>query len=195
MNREVPAWMLAPMGYADLFGEWAVPVASAISWFYDGEGGEFEYWPNGLSQPSRSELPPYSNTAVLADNEYMYHRVGPVGHPDDHVADDGIPFEATLALTDDRRWEVQLDGTALSSYRYQDVRRSVLWKAYCFKNEAEAAAYDDKSRDLTPAMVTEIFCRDLARRAIEFTEPADIFSDVGWKHTLESAYPAPPLPN
>ena len=42
MNREVPSWMLEPMGYSGLFQDWAVPVASAISWFYDGEGGEFE---------------------------------------------------------------------------------------------------------------------------------------------------------
>ncbi|WP_148301862.1 hypothetical protein [Sneathiella glossodoripedis] len=34
-NREVPSWLLAPMGYSGLFHEWAVPVASAITWFYD----------------------------------------------------------------------------------------------------------------------------------------------------------------
>ena len=43
MNREVPAWMLVPMGYSGLFQEWAVPVASAVTWFYESEGGEFEY--------------------------------------------------------------------------------------------------------------------------------------------------------
>lgn len=194
MNREVPAWMLAPMGYSGLFGNWAVPVASAITWFYDGVGGEFEYWPNGLSRPSKIERPPYSNMAVLADNEYMYHRVGSIGRADDHVPDDGVPFEAELALTDDRRWEVQVDGTTLSSYPYEHVRLSVLWKAYCFRDAAEAAAYDDKSDDLTPELVTEIFCRDLADRGASFAQPEDIFGDVVWKHTLEHEYPAPSLP-
>ena len=195
MNREVPAWMLAPMGYSGLFGEWAVPVASAITWFYDGPGGAFEYWPDGLSKPSRIERPPYSNVAVLADNEYTYHRVGPIGRTEQQVPDDGIPFDAELALTDDRGWEVRVDGTPLSSHSYEDVRLSVLWKAYCFTDAAEAAAYDDRSHDLTPELVTEIFCGDLAERGTPFERPDDIFGDAAWKHTLERAYPAPPLPD
>ena len=193
MNREVPAWMLVPMGYAGLFHEWAVPVASAITWFYDGEGGEFEYWPQGMDQPSKTEHPPYSNSAVLADNEYMYHRVGPIGHVGDHVADDAIPYNATLNLTGDDHWQVREDGNILKSYDYAAVRLSVLWKAHCFRTEAEAVGYDDKSHDLTPAMVTDIFCQDLQARNIPFSPPGDIFSDVTWKQTLEAAYPAPQI--
>ena len=191
MNREVPAWMLAPMGYAGLFHDWAVPVASAISWFYDGAGGEFEYWPDGFDKPSRTERPPFFNTAVLADNEYMYHRVGSIGRSQDFVVEDAIPYNARLALLDDEHWQVQENDNALITYDYPDVRLSVLWKAYCFKTEAEAADYDDKSHDLTPAMVTDIFCTDLTDRGIKFAKPGDIFTDVAWKQTLESAYPAP----
>jgi len=189
MNREVPAWMLAPMGYAGLFHDWAVPVASAISWFYDGEGGEFEYWPHGLDKPSKTERPPYSNAAVLADNEYMYHRVGAVGRAEDFVAEDAIPFHARLALVDDTHWEVQEEGRTLKRFNYADVRLSVLWKAWCFKTEAEAANYDDKTHDLTPEMVTELFCQDLDARGISFLTPGDIFTDVAWKETLLKAYP------
>ena len=157
-------------------------------------GGEFEYWPGGLDQPSVIQRPPYSNTAVLADNEYMLHRVGPIGEPERHVPLDGVPFEATLELTDDRRWEVRDGDRSLLDYGYDEVRLSVLWKAYCFKDAAEAAAYDDKRHDLTPQLVTSIFCDDLSARGIRFSPPGADLDELGWKQTLLQHYPAPMLP-
>ena len=195
MNREVPAWMLAPMGYSGLFHDWAVPVASAITWFYDGEGGDFEYWPDGLDAPSRTERPPYFNAAVLADNEYMYHRVGATGRAEQFVADDAIPYEARLALTDDADWEVHHDGATLARYPWDEVRISLLWKAYCFRSEAEAAAFDDHSDDLTPGLVTELFCKDLNARGVAFDAPGDPSTDIAWKQVLESTYRPPAQPD
>ena len=191
MNRELPAWMLAPMGYSELFHNWAVPVASAITWFYDGEGGAFEYWPNGLDAPSLTERPPYFNCAVLADNEYMYHRVGEIGRPADFVPDDGVPYDAVLALVDDVMWEVRQGGETLRSYAWDDVRLSLLWKAYCFRTPEEEAAFDNHSNDLTPDLVTDLFCEDLSVRGIAFSRPDDPFNDLSWKRMLERIY-APP---
>jgi len=191
MNREVPAWMLAPMGYSGLFHDWAVPVASVISWFYDGDGGAFEYWPDGLDAPSRTERPPYFNRGVLADNEYMHHRVGATGRPEDYVALEDIPYDALLERRADDGWNVIHDGKVLRSYDPGVVRYSVLWKAYCFTDAATAAAYDDHADDLAPDMVTEIFSADLRARGIDFDTPGDIADDLAWKETLTQAYPAP----
>lgn len=189
MNREVPSWMLAPMGYSGLFQRWAVPVASAIAWFYDGEGGEFEYWPEGLGRPSMSERPPFWNAALMADNEYTYHRVGPVGSPDAYVPDDGIPYDAELVHGDDGRWRVVHEGATLASYAAGDVRLSVLWKAYCFRSAAEAAAYDDHSDDLTPQQVFDLFAADLRARGLAVPAVDDPHTDLAWKDTLIEAYP------
>ena len=191
MNREVPSWMLAPMGYSGLFQRWAVPVASAIAWFYDGEGGEFEYWPDGLDHDSASERPPFWNSALIGDNEYTYHRVGPVGRKSDHVPDDGVPFDAELVLAEGgRSWRVQ-DGTdTISTHDWADVRLSVLWKAYCFRTANEAAAYDDHTDDLTPERVTQIFADDLHQRGVAFELPEDPHTDLAWKTLLLDAYPA-----
>ncbi|MFK7966274.1 MAG: hypothetical protein AB8C46_20105 [Burkholderiaceae bacterium] len=190
-NREVPSWMLAPMGYSGLFHEWAIPVASAITWFYDGKGGEFEYWPSGPDAPSETERPPYSNTCVLADNEYMYHRVGAVGLPHEFWSDASVPYEATLSLG--KHWELHgKDDHLLATLPYDKVRLSVLWKAYCFKSQAMADAYDDHSDDLTADRVVELFCLDLRQRKIEFDPPTDLATDLAWKQTLLAAYtPAP----
>ncbi len=190
-NREVPSWMLAPMGYSGLFHDWAIPVASAITWFYDGTGGAFEYWPQGLGAPAKSVRPPYSNMCVIADNEYMYHRVGPTGAPAAHWANDSIPYEATLELTDGHDWRLSHGNAVLADFAYDKIRLSVLWKAFCFKDAATAAAFDDHSNDLTPDLVREIFCTDLRRRNIAFAEPGEPTADLAWKDTLTTAYAAP----
>lgn len=190
-NREVPSWMLAPMGYSELFHEWAIPVASAITWFYDGVGGEFEYWPQGLDNPSLTESPPYTNRSVLADNEYMYHRVGGIGPVDQQQDYENIGYDALLALDENDRWQVTENGQSIASFGFSKVRISILWKGYCFKNQAEADSYDDHSHDLTPQLVADIFCADLKRRGIEFKEPGPFQTDTDWKKTITEAYPAP----
>lgn len=190
-NREVPSWMLAPMGYSGLFHEWAIPVASAITWFYDGIGGEFEYWPDGLSAPSLTESPPYSNTCVLADNEYMYHRVGAIGSVSEQQTYEGISYEAKLQLNPENRWDVVENERVTANFAYGDVRISLLWKAYCFENEAMAASYDDHSHDLDPQMVADIFAADLKKRRITFKDPGDFATDLAWKNVITTTYQAP----
>lgn len=190
-NREVPSWMLAPMGYSGLFHDWAVPVASALTWFYDGEGGEFEYWPDGLEAPSRTLRPPFSNRCLLADNEYMFHRVGPVGPEDEHDRFVNLGHDARLILTVRETWQVEDGGQIIAELEFAKVRLSVLWKVYCFRNEAEARGYDDHSSDLTPALVKEIFLSDLAARGIQFRPPVDIWTDPEWKETITRVYGPP----
>ncbi len=188
-QREIPSWMLAPMGYSRLFQEWAIPVASAISWFYEGEGGDFEYWPNGFSAPSSSVKPPYSNSSVLADNEYMYHRVGAMGAEGDYLSQ-GISSDALLHRDADG-WDIRQDGTSIRHYQSDQIRISILWKAFCFKDQYAADLYADPEHNLTPQQVVDIFCRDLQRRNISLHEPTDIESDQEWMSVIQDSYPAP----
>ncbi|MZR29859.1 hypothetical protein [Sneathiella litorea] len=190
-NREVPSWMLAPMGYSGLFHDWAVPVASAITWFYNGEGGEFEYWPEGLGEKSRTERPPYNNCCVLADNEYMFHRVGSVGPVSEQHRYDDLGYDATLTLSEGNRWKIEDAGETVAEPAFEEVRLSVLWKGYCFKDEAEASAYDDHSHDLNANLIIDIFCEDLTKRGIVVSRPQDFWTDSAWKKVITDAYPAP----
>jgi hypothetical protein len=190
-NREVPSWMLAPMGYSGLFHDWAIPVASAITWFYDGEGGDFEYWPKGLDHPSITERPPFSNTCVLADNEYMYHRVGGVGSPEEYSHYENIGYDATLELSEENNWQVMEEGKCLAAFAFDKVRLSVLWKAYCFETAEMAESYDNHSYDLDTKLITDIFCDDLKGRGISCIRPKEFSTDMAWKETITSVY-APP---
>lgn len=70
------------MGRSELFESWRIIQAGAVSWFYDGPGGNFEYWPEGLDGRMLSEQAPFRNVAIMADNDRLYHRIGRVGAPD-----------------------------------------------------------------------------------------------------------------
>ena len=121
----------------------------------------------------------------------MFHRVGSVGPKAEQHRYDNLGHDAKLELTEDNRWRVIDEGEEVALVDYGTVRLSVLWKGYCFKNEAEAEAYDDHSHDLTPDLIKEIFCEDLMARGIRVSSPADFETDMAWKELITSTYTPP----
>jgi hypothetical protein len=95
-TNEFPFWLLVSMAYSGLFHRWAVPIASTLCWFYEGEGGDFEYWADGPDAPSTVLRPPLWNVGVVSDNEYMWHRIGPIGPAQSQLAP-GTITRRTLA--------------------------------------------------------------------------------------------------
>ena len=188
-RREVPSWLLAPMGYSGLFQRWAIPVASAISWLYGGSGGAFEYWPDGLEQPSRCVDVMASNQAVIADNEYMYHRVGAIGSQGDYLPGNTIPYTAVLHQDTDG-WRIEDEGVCIARYGHDQVRVSILWKAFCFADEAEARAYRENTDNLSPELIVDLFQRDLARRGVCVEAPQDLSGNDAWSDAIRRTYTA-----
>ncbi len=188
-QREVPGWILEPMGESRLFQDWAIPVASAISWFHEGEGGEFEYWSEGFDQPSHSISQPCFNHAAIADNEYMYHRVCRMGKAEDYLMD-GISSEALLHRNGSN-WDIKVGEELIRSYRDEQIRISVLWKAFCFRDQREADAFHDHSHDLTRDLVVDIFCEELKRRGVTYREPTDLDTDTEWINLIKQNFKAP----
>ena len=81
-REDYPLPFLRVMGASGLFEPWRVVRASTLSWFYEGAGGNFDYWPEGPKGPMRSEQPPFGNVALCADTDRIYHRIGSIGDPD-----------------------------------------------------------------------------------------------------------------
>jgi len=186
-RREIPSWLLAPMGYSGLFQRWAIPVASAISWIYSGSGGAFEYWPAGPDQLSKRIENLSANQAVIADNEYMYHRVDEIGAPADYIPGNQVPYESMLELDGDS-WVIRGPEGVISSYPSAGMRLSVLWKAYCFATEVEEQAHINGTDNLTPALVVSIFSDDMARRGIKVDLPDDLDGHSGWARKVVETY-------
>ena len=150
-RQQYPLGWLIAMGRSELFERWRVIQAGAVSWFYDGPGGNFEYWPEGLGGPMQAEKPPFRNIAIMADNDRMYHRIGRVGAQNAPLPQ--MTAAAELRAVGDDTWAIVENGEVQATYPFNAVRLSLVWKANL---ETEA---DSESLDLDQVMsVFSLIC-------------------------------------
>jgi hypothetical protein len=190
-----PVWLLKTMKTSGLFEEWRTRIATAVTWFYDGVGGDFHYWPEGVDGQMAVESSPYGNVGVLADNEVTFHGVSAVGDPGATLPE-GLTRESRL-VGDETGWAVHnANGSTQAHFSHDEVRITVSWKADIFANSEEAALYDGGDDALSLDLVMQLFQEDLAARGIEVNRPSDPLTDQRWIATLASTYrdPAPPMP-
>ena len=145
------------MAASGLFERWRVKVATAVAWYYDGPNGGFSYWPDGGDAPEVTIEPP-SNTAVVGDNDFMYHRVEAVG--------DGrfalVPIDSLLSYDErDERWRIAKDDRPFGEFGRDDIRISISWKAECFHDADDARIFDEHLDDITFAQVRRAVARRL----------------------------------
>ena len=176
---EYPLPFLRVMGFSRLFEAWRVVRASTISWFYDGPGGNFDYWPEGIEGPMWSEQPPFGNVALLGDMDRMYHRFGPIG---DYGA--GLPRLSAAAHIQpggDGNWVIVEKGEVRATYPSHALRFSILWKAGVRDGYVRV-------ENLTLDRIMEVFTADLRQRKVEFEVPADPLRDTAWILLLQRIY-------
>jgi hypothetical protein len=179
---EYPLPFLRVMGSSELFDAWRVVRASTISWFYEGEGGNFDYWPEGIDGPMLSEQAPFGNVALCGDNDRMYHRIGPTGNGNKEMP--RISASAKIQPDGDGNWIIFENGEVRATYASRAIRFSVLWKA-------EVRNGEPRPDDLTLDRTMEIFVADLRRRSIDFHVPSDPLSDTAWILMLQRIYVKP----
>jgi hypothetical protein len=161
-NRKVmPQWLLVAMHHSGLFDAWRMPIATGVSWYHDCAGGEFAYWPDGASRaPVAHQV--RRDTALVLDADSVFHGVDRVASSVDEMA----PLKPGMALefAGNGEWAVRADGDEVSRYRWDELRFSVSWKAYCFEDAAEQAAWRDHADDLSIDAVVDRFIADLRER-------------------------------
>jgi hypothetical protein len=180
-----PVWLLATMLKSGLFDRWYVPSVTAVAWYYEGEGGGFTYWPHGPDQTPISR-PCISNSAVVGDNDYMFHRVEAVG-PDERALPKGLTLNSQLCWSGDT-WEVVEQGDVCARYEFEDVRVSISWKAQVFASKEQEALYHNHEDDLTLEHVVDTLLADLAERGTSTERPADPLHDRAFVETLNATY-------
>ncbi len=173
--------LLQAMGTSGLFEPWRIIEAGAVAWFYDGAGGAYDYWPDGLHAPMQSARGPFDNSALVADNDRMYHRIGWIGAPDQPTPP--ISPGAQIEHGDDR-WTIKDAGHPAASYPDDSVRISVLWKAQILRAGAATDALDADH-------VVEIFEHDLRARGVAIPDVPEPCSDAAWLALVHSAYYPP----
>ena len=179
-----PMQLLQAMAASGLFEDWRVAEAGAVWWNYQGPGGAYDYWPDGLGGPMRSEHPPFINAALVADNNRMYHRIGPIGDP--AMPPPALSAAARISHHADGGWIISDTGKAPVRYDDRDIRISILWKAQVRPGHESAAA-----APLTPELIAGIICADLTRRGAQTPGPTPSLSDQGWLDMVHSTYYVP----
>ena len=189
-RREYPVWLMQTMKRSALFEEWRVSIATAVSWLFRGEGGEFDYWAEGPEKsPSRISAP-MDNRAVVGDNDVMFHRVASVGSAESAMPQgDPIRSELVYEAGEAEPWAIVDDGAVLARHTERSMRISVSWKAEVFGDAAEARQREEHLDDIDLAFVVDRFCTDLEDRGIEYTRPTDAVHDPAFISTLNGAYP------
>jgi hypothetical protein len=174
-----PLPLLRVMGSSGLFEPWRVVRASILSWFYEGSSGSFDYWPEGLDGPMRSERAPFGNVALCADTDRMYHRIGSIGDPD--AKSPRMSAAAQIHSTGDGNWSILENGEVRATYPYHAIRFSILWKAAIGDRQPN-------NGDLTLDRIMTIFAMDLRQRNVDFQLPSDPLADTAWVLLLQRIY-------
>jgi hypothetical protein len=190
-RRAVPGWLLLAMQRSALFTRWVVRTATAVVWFYRGAGGALSYWPDGAAGP-RSSIPPTTNTALVGDNDRMFHRVEAVGDPGRWRP---VPRDAMLHHAGVGRWQLR-DGRDLTeTYGFEELRISLSWKAEVYLDEGERERRVFHRDDLTAERALSIMAEALGELGRWDGGPVD-FHDPRWTEAVMAAYPrvAPPDP-
>jgi len=182
-----PIWLLQAMGHSRLFEKEQVKIATTVVWFYKGSDGGFTYWPDGPDAPAKSHEGSIFNTAVVGDNDRMYHRVRPTGDPKAGLVS-AMTLESQLEHKGDDRWCISDGNATLAEFDYNTLRISISWKARVFADEADERRYLDHAEDIEIEAVFERFYGDLRARGIDFEMPSDPRRDARFVEILGKTY-------
>ncbi len=184
-NRKLlPQWLLVVMHHSGLFAEYRMPIATAIAWFHDCDGGELAYWPAGAESEVQRHRVRF-NTAMVLDTDSVFHGVDRIAD----IPDDALPPirpGTTLQFAGDRAWKLRAaSGERLATYDWRQLRFSVSWKAYCFRDAHERDAWRDHRDDLTLDVVLDRLVDDLCTRG---AADRDVARDVALGQLLIDEY-------
>ncbi len=163
-NRtQTPQWLLVAMHHSGLFERWHMPIATAIAFFGPGESGALITYPHGRDG-ERVDIAPTHNPAVVIDADSVFHGVDRV------VGDETAALAARPGMKVrpgvDRWTLLDPDDRELATVDPAEMRFSVSWKAYCFADDVERAAWRAHADDLRLDFILETIEQDLRARGV-----------------------------
>ena len=162
-RKNTPQWLLAAMHHSGLFEPWRLHIATGIAYVQDGRGGALRYWADGADGQATTQAV-RADTAIVLDTDTVPHGVDPVGGAAEPPP---VGAGATLASETDGTWTLsKADGETIATYRWEELRCSVSWKAYCFTDEADRGRWQDHTDDLTSDQIIDRLVRDLVDRGL-----------------------------
>jgi len=160
-RKTTPQWLLVAMRHSKLFEDWRMPIATGVAWFHDCKGGEFAFYPDGPGGDAVAHEVAF-NTAILVDTDSVFHGVDPVDLPTGELP----PLKPGMHLVyeGDEQWSARNGDDVVARYRWDELRFSVSWKAYCFADETERDAWKSHADDLELEWILDRLVADLQQR-------------------------------
>lgn len=155
-----PQWLLVVMLHSGLFEAYRRPIATGIAYFNECTGGALVFYPDGADGAAET-LPARHNTAVVLDTDMTFHGVDRVGPPG---ALPPLGAGCRLQFAGDDTWCVVDGDSTLARYRWDEIRYSVSWKAYCYEDERDRRRCEEHEDDLTLPVVIDRLAADLEER-------------------------------
>jgi len=170
-NRKImPQWLLVVMHHSGLFEEWRLPIATAVSWYHDCEGGEFAYYPAGANGPAETVAAQF-NTAIITDTDSVFHGVDRVAEQQ-HAPP---PFKPGMKLhpLGKGKWQLRDGEEPVNDYHWQEMRFSISWKAYCFEDQADRRRWLAAKEDLTLEFILQRLQQALEEQGKSLADRSD----------------------
>lgn len=190
-STNTPIWLLSVMSNSRLFKDFKIQLAAVVTWFWrSSDKGGFTYWPNGGHAAPQRIPAPFWNTAVVAENENMYHRGESSGTPDQWGKIKGLTFGSVIEgdPAGPDCWRVRNGDTVIAQLKTEEIRWLFHWTAECFADYDAFRIRADHLDDLTVDRVVATFARDLSARGVALTMPADPLNDPAFKALLLEQY-------
>ena len=180
-----PVALLHLMNRSGLFRRWQLDICTAVTWLWDGPGGDFVLWTHGPDQAPHRFAPPLTDRAVVSDNDRVFHAVGDFARPDGPRSNDLTPTSEVVPV--DEGWLLRDGDRTIGTWPRDVVRLSVSWKAYVFHDQVAARTYDEHTDDLDESRVVEIFSDEMQRRGTPIAESSP--SDESFLYAVSAAWP------
>jgi len=180
-----PITFLTIMGLSGLFEDVRLKIATAVAWFYGGGDGGFEYWPDGPDAPSRVHEGAIDNTAIVGDNDFMWHRVRPTGRVADGMAT--LSLDSMLER-DGAAWRIVDGDGVVATMPRERLRVSLSWKALVFASDADRRRHDEHTDDVDLPEVLRRFTVDLEARGADVPRVDDPVRDPAFIALLREHY-------
>jgi hypothetical protein len=162
-RKRHPQWLIVAMHHSGLFDAWRMPIATGVSWFHNCRGGEFAFYPGGPNAAPVAHPVRY-NTALLLDTDSVFHGVDRVA--ESSTAVDRLRPGMRLRFDGDQRWSIVDGDEVVAGYRWEELRFSISWKAYCFADEAERRRWREHIDDVSVDFIVDRMLDDLRGRGV-----------------------------
>ena len=184
-RRDAPGWLLLAMARSGHFDSWHLQTATAVAWLYRGAGGEFTFWPDGPDRPSNRHGNLW-NTALVGNNDRMFHRVESVGPPT--APDLALSADSVLTHIGERHFEIVDADRVVAQLPVDELRISVSWKAMVFADDDDLRRFESHQDDIDLESVRRRFVEELRTLGFEVALTAAL-DDAALIEAVAAAYP------